>query len=59
VEVIVNIKNRVLSAKTLVAGQKLTVSRDGRRIIIEGLPINKPGPWINVIDLEVEGKPEA
>lgn len=59
VERIVNIKNRVLSAKMLVTGRELSVRRDGRRVIIEGLPVNKPGPWINVVDLEVEGKPEA
>lgn len=59
VEILTTIKNNILSAKIMATGQELSVRREGRRVFIEGLPIVKPGPWIDVIELEVEGKPEV
>jgi alpha-L-fucosidase len=59
VETLTTMKNNILSARLLANGEKLTVRRDGRRVFIGGLPITKPGPWTVVIDLEVDGPPEA
>lgn len=59
VEVLTTIKNRILSAKVMRTGQKLSVRREGRRVFIEGLPIIKPGLWTDILELEVEGTPEV
>lgn len=58
-EMLTTIKNRILSAKVMLTGQELSVRREGRRVFIEGLPIAKPGPWTDVIEVEVEGVPEV
>lgn len=59
VEVLTTIKNEIKYARIMATGQELRVRREGRRVFIEDLPIVKPGPWIDVIELEVEGKPEV
>ncbi len=57
--VVTSLKNKVLSAKLISTGQELEIRREGRRLILGGLPIHKPYPWANVIHLELEGRPEA
>jgi alpha-L-fucosidase len=55
----VSLKNEVKSACLLVDGRRLDLRREGRRTVISGLPVHAPSPWMNVIKLELDGKPEA
>ncbi len=57
--VIVALKNEVKSAVLMADGTQLKVRREGRRTIISGLPVHTPFPWMNVIKMGLEGKPEA
>lgn len=57
--VVVALKNEVKSATLMANGKQLNVCRDGRRIVISGLPVHAPFPWMNVIKLELVGVPEA
>ena len=52
------LKNEVVSA-SLLNGDILPVQREGRRVLIEGLPIQSPTPWANVIKLVLDGAPAA
>lgn len=54
-----HIKNQVLRATLLSTGQDLPVRREGRRLIIEGLPVNPPALPFNVIKLELDGDAQA
>ncbi|MDD4368047.1 MAG: hypothetical protein PHP39_03770 [Oscillospiraceae bacterium] len=47
--------NKVRQATLLATGESLPVRRDGRRLIISGLPVQPPFPWANVIRLELDG----
>lgn len=49
------LKNKVLRATLLANGQELTVSRSGRRLCIEGLPVTPPAAPFNVVKLELDG----
>jgi alpha-L-fucosidase len=50
--------NEVRSARLLATGQQLDVRRDGRRVIITGLPQYPPAPFVNVMQLELDGIPQ-
>jgi len=56
--VITRLKNQVKSASLMASGKTLEVRREGRRIIISGLPIHAPSNFINIVKLELDGKPE-
>jgi alpha-L-fucosidase len=56
---ITSLANQVQSAELLATGQSLNVTRNGRRLIISGLPIHPPSPHLNVIRLVLEGHPQA
>lgn len=57
--VITSFKNNIKVATLLANGMTLDIRREGRRTVISGLPIHAPFPWMNVIKLELDGKPEA
>ena len=47
--------NNVRRAELLATGQELTVRREGRRLLVEGLPPLPPALPFNVIKLELDG----
>jgi alpha-L-fucosidase len=49
------LKNEVRRATLLGNGQELAVRRDGRRLLIEGLPVTPPAAPYNVVKLELDG----
>jgi alpha-L-fucosidase len=49
------LRNDVRRATLLASGQELTVRREGRRLLIEGLPALPPATPFNVIKLELDG----
>jgi alpha-L-fucosidase len=53
------LKNQVLRATLLSTGQELQVRREGRRIIIAGLPVFPPSMPYNVVKLELDRPAEA
>ncbi len=53
------VKNRVLAAEILTNGQKINVVQEGDRVFLRGLPNRPPDPYDTVIELELDGKPEA
>ncbi len=57
--VLSQLRNAVDSAVLLGNGQELSVKRDGRRLIVQGLPTTPPSMPLNIIKLELVGQPEA
>ncbi len=57
--VLSQLRNTVDSAVLLGNGQELSVKRDGRRLIVHGLPTIPPSMPLNIIKLELVGQPEA
>jgi len=57
--VLSQLRNTVDSAVLLGNGQELSVKRDGRRLIVHGLPTSPPSMPLNIIKLELVGQPEA
>jgi alpha-L-fucosidase len=55
---IAEIKNRILSAKTLHNGAPVKFESVGARLFLRGLPKPNPNPCGIVVELEVEGMPE-
>ena len=51
------LKNKVLSAKVLKTGQALTVTQDGFRTHITGLPDTAPDTPVTIIAIECDGVP--
>jgi alpha-L-fucosidase len=51
--------NEVLGARLLSTGEKLPVHRDGRRVVISGLPQYPPAPFVNIVQLDLDGPPRA
>ena len=49
------LRNDVRRAVLLATGQELAVRREGRRLLIEGLPALPPALPFNVIKLELDG----
>ena len=52
------LKQKVLSAKVLKTGQMATVSQDGFRTHITGLPATAPDAPVTTIAIECDGVPE-
>jgi alpha-L-fucosidase len=53
------LKNEVRRATLLATGQELRVRREGRRLLIKGLPPSPPAFPYNVVKLELDGPAEA
>lgn len=54
---ITSLKNEVLAATLMPTGEKLSVKRKGRRIVVSGLPHYPPSFPLNVVKLELDGAP--
>jgi alpha-L-fucosidase len=57
--VVAQLANEVRSAKLLASQATLSVRREGRQIIVEGLPSQPPSLPFSVIKLQLEGVPQA
>ena len=57
--VMTRIANEIKSATILSTGQQLDVRREGRRVIITGLPVQMPEAWYTVIKMELDGPVRA
>jgi hypothetical protein len=53
--VIAQLANEVLAARLLSTGEQLSVHREGRRVVITGLPIHPPARYVNVVELDLDG----
>ncbi|MGQ9513973.1 MAG: alpha-L-fucosidase [Thermoproteota archaeon] len=56
---IAGIKNRVLSVNFLATGKKLPFEQQSDRLFVRGLPARAPDPIDTVVEIELDGKPEA
>lgn len=57
--IVTQLANNVRGARLLATGEELQVRRNGRRVIISGLPQYPPAPFVNVIQLDLQGTPEV
>lgn len=56
---VTGIKNKVLGAKMLATGRKVTFEKtDNGKLFLKELPQNPPDPYDTIIALELDGKPE-
>ncbi|MFC9503504.1 hypothetical protein [Streptomyces sp. NPDC057002] len=47
--------NEVLAARLLSTGEQLPVHRQGRRVVITGLPAHSSARYVNVVELDLDG----
>lgn len=51
--------NEVLGARLLSTGERLPVRRDGRRVVVSGLPQYPSAAFVNIVQLDLDGPPRA
>jgi len=53
------LKNKVLSAKLMKTGRKVSFRQEGDRLFLEKLPVPLPDSPATTVELEIKGRPEA